>query len=107
MQYQQYKAYLKSPEWKAKKEKFYNSRLYKKLRENGGWKCYCCEENNKSLDMHHRTYKRLGRENISIDLVPVCRECHNTIHGMEKTGIQLWEATNHVRRIHRRKKEAI
>jgi predicted HNH restriction endonuclease len=104
MDYKQYKAYLKSAEWKAKKQKFYSSKLYKKLKENGKWKCFCCEEGNKALDMHHRTYKRLGHENISVDLVPVCRDCHNLIHATEKTGVQLWEATNQVRRIHRREK---
>lgn len=107
MNYKEYREYLKSSDWRRKKEKFYSSKLFKKLRSNGKWKCFCCEEGDKALDMHHRTYKRLGKEKISVDLVPVCRQCHEEIHKFEKNGIQLWEATNHVRRIHRRKKRKI
>lgn len=107
MNYKEYREYLKSLEWRKKKEQFYGSKLFKKLKKDKKWICFCCEEENKPLDMHHRTYKRLGAENISVDLVPVCRQCHEDIHKAEKDGIQLWEATNHVRRNYRRKKRKI
>lgn len=38
--------------------------------------CYSADE----LEVHHRTYDRLGDEFIS-DLVPLCRLCHKRHHG--------------------------
>ena len=29
--------------------------------------------------LHHRTYSRLGRENL-LDLLPLCRDCHELTH---------------------------
>jgi YgiT-type zinc finger domain-containing protein len=87
--------------WKEKKRQYYSSKLYKTLRHNNkGWVCYCCGADNKRLDLHHRTYKRLGEENIAVDLVPVCRECHEKIHDYFKNNpVSLWLATKRVRKI--------
>ena len=98
MDYMNYYDYIKSEKWQQKRKEYYSSNLYKNLKGSGKWNCYCCECNNKPLDLHHRTYKRLGNENISIDLIPVCRNCHDKIHKLEKGGIQLWEATKKIRR---------
>jgi 5-methylcytosine-specific restriction endonuclease McrA len=30
-------------------------------------------------DLHHRSYRRLGRE-LDRDLIPLCRRCHSALH---------------------------
>ena len=97
----QYYEYIKSDLWKEKRKQYYSSKLYKTLRQNNkGWVCYCCGVDNKPLDLHHRTYKRLGEENIAVDLVPVCRECHNKIHIFHKSNpVSLWTATKKMRNV--------
>lgn len=102
-----YYQYIKSEEWQQVRRKFYSSKMYKCLCETGKWSCYCCGVSDKPLDLHHRTYKRLGKENISIDLVPVCRDCHNKIHILEKGGMGLWGATKTVRKKCRRNKKKL
>lgn len=101
----EYYDYIRSDRWKLIKEKYYSSKLYKTLKKNNdGWICYCCTARNKPLDLHHRTYKRLGEENIAVDLVPVCRECHNEIHtAFRLEDISLWKATKKIKKIKRRK----
>jgi hypothetical protein len=43
--------------------------------------CWCGET---KVDLHHVTYKRIGRENLT-DLRPLCRKHHDEIHAV-KTG---------------------
>lgn len=63
-----YDDYLKTPEWKNKAERT-------KAKYDG-----CCALDEKpSVDAHHRTYTRRGRE-LPNDLVPLCRECHAKFH---------------------------
>ena len=90
-----YYDYIRSPMWIEKKKQYYSSKMYKTLRRgNKTWCCYCCLTTDKRLDLHHRTYKRLGEENIAVDLVPVCRECHDKIHDYFKNNpVSLWTAT--------------
>ena len=105
----EYYQYIKSPQWAEKRKQFYSSKLYKTLRQkNKGWCCYCCGIDDRPLDLHHRTYKRLGAENISVDLVPVCRECHDAIHVLHKnSSLSLWSATKKIRqKINRKKKKS-
>ena len=103
-----YYEYIRSEAWQRKRKEFYSSKMYKQLRGSGKWSCYCCARSDISLDLHHRTYKRLGNENIAIDLIPVCRECHTKIHEYEKSGVQLWSATKKVRNqfVRKEKKKA-
>lgn len=42
--------------------------------------CQRCGTASASLDAHHLTYERLGRERPS-DLVAICQECHRREHG--------------------------
>ena len=70
--YNQYLIYLKSNEWKRKKEYFRESKLYK----NG---CHICSS--LPVDIHHKSYKRFKNERLS-DLVALCRSCHNDVHNM-------------------------
>ena len=36
--------------------------------------------------VHHLTYERLGEE-LAIDLISVCWECHGKLHGLEKVNL--------------------
>ena len=42
------------------------------------YKCCVCGNLN-DLEVHHKTYKRLGREKLS-DLVLLCKYCHKELH---------------------------
>ena len=97
-----YLSYIRSLEWAKKKRMFFSSSMWKNNPpgNESGWKCYCCEADNVPLDVHHRSYKRLGRENIAVDLVAVCRLCHEEIHLVGKRDkIDVWKATKKVRKL--------
>ena len=64
-----YGAYLVSPAWYA---------LRAKVRHRDGNKCRACGSG-KQLDVHHRTYARIGNERLA-DLVTLCRSCHKATH---------------------------
>lgn len=70
-----YKEYLQSDHWKAVKEKYY--RAHKR-------ECWVCGST-RQIDLHHRTYKRLGGEHLR-DLVPLCREHHHQFHETHTSG---------------------
>lgn len=62
------KAYLESPEWGLLKRKIYKRDTV----------CLCCGSP-RLLQVHHVTYKRLGKERLS-DLILLCSQCHSTGH---------------------------
>lgn len=67
--YAKYVEYLKSVEWKNKREKVL-------VRDNN----LCQECKNKSAEeVHHKTYDNLYDEPLE-DLISLCRECHTEIH---------------------------
>ena len=70
MKKEQYSVYLKSEHWLEVKAKFY-------LRERNR-RCFVCGDN-RLLNIHHKTYKRIGMEFMS-DLVALCRKCHEGVH---------------------------
>lgn len=65
-----YQEYIGSDEWKAKADA---------ARAGADHRCQVCNSNSVILDVHHRTYERLGRESPS-DLIALCRECHGLFH---------------------------
>lgn len=67
------KDYLQSKEWDT---------LRKQVLALYNYKCGDCDKL-KSLEVHHITYKNWRHENLE-DLIPLCRECHQTRH--DKTG---------------------
>lgn len=67
-----YSVYIRSEAWAAKKAQFRRSRKCKR-------KCWGCGRGDVPLDIHHRTYARLGKEGLQ-DLVELCRECHDLGH---------------------------
>lgn len=70
-----YSEYLKSPEWKAKRQRLYRDR-------NG--RCQDCGKKLKSkYHAHHSTYARVGNEDLG-DLVLLCERCHQERHPDKK-----------------------
>lgn len=60
-----YESYLLSPEWRERRAE--------RIRFAGG-KCeVCCSP--ERLEVHHRTYERLGAE-LMTDLLVLCADCH-------------------------------
>lgn len=66
-----YAQYIKSRVWKERS---------KKAKAATGNRCAKCGRQ-ASLDTHHKTYSRLGREKDS-DLIVLCRRCHALAHGI-------------------------
>jgi 5-methylcytosine-specific restriction endonuclease McrA len=64
-----YEEYLQSPEWRIRAED---------AKHRGRWECALCASH-ENLEVHHRTYVRLGRE-LPSDLVVLCRRCHRRHH---------------------------
>lgn len=63
-----YRLYLKTQHWK---------RIRALALDRYGDSCVLC--NQRPVDVHHRTYERLGRERLD-DLVVLCDPCHATYH---------------------------
>jgi 5-methylcytosine-specific restriction endonuclease McrA len=42
------------------------------------WEC-----DNEQLEVHHKTYKRFGNEDMN-DLITLCRECHELVTSIER-----------------------
>ena len=65
-----YRSYLRTPEWRQ-------ARAEALLR--AGYACSLDVSHTANLDVHHRTYERLGAE-LATDLVVLCRSCHQMYH---------------------------
>ena len=64
-----YSEYLLSKEWRDKRVQAF--RFF-------GKNCLVC--GGSATTIHHKTYKRIFRELVEEDLMPVCEECHAKIH---------------------------
>ncbi len=71
-----YEEYLRTPYWKRRREE--------KLQA-VGHRCQLCNRGSGTLDVHHRTYERLGEER-DVDLTVLCRACHDTFHEHRRLG---------------------
>lgn len=67
-----YQAYLKSPEWKDRRE-----RVMKRC----GGICEGCGDNC-AVHVHHQTYRHFGNEFL-FELLGLCEECHERLHEEE------------------------
>ena len=74
-----YPAYLRSPIWTF---------TALAAKERADWRCSRCCRKNRPLEVHHKTYDRLGRERPD-DLVVLCEDCHARIHGRIRVRPQL------------------
>ncbi len=67
-----YQAYLKSDEWKAKRNE---------VMRMAGYKCRKCGA--RATQVHHETYARIYNEKLT-DLTALCSDCHRKIHHDKK-----------------------
>lgn len=94
--FRRYVDYLASPHWLDVKDRWKASNMFK------GWCCHsvgCVSD--QRLSLHHWTYERLGREELT-DLILVCENCHSHIHSLERGGMTLEDATRRVTKQHLR-----
>lgn len=75
--YKSYQEYLSSAHWREIRKRYWASKL------NPNKWCAGCRRKDVPLQLHHRTYKRIGNERLT-DLVAVCGTCHLAIHAREK-----------------------
>ena len=86
-----YQSYLRSPHWKDLRRRFFKSKLFR-------GRCDVCGNPDVRLSVHHKTYKRLGREWL-MDLMAVCDGCHGKVHEAHSVGgMTLWTASKRTRR---------
>ena len=71
----EYIEYLKSDEWQEKREYFM---------ESVEWICSKCGE--KATQIHHLKYDNIGNEELDVDVIALCTDCHNEIHGKDEYG---------------------
>ena len=75
-----YERYLKSDHWECVRTRCISR-----------WKTCCLCNSSEDLQVHHRTYKRLGAE-LDEDVVLLCDDCHARHHGKpSKKELQLKE----------------
>lgn len=67
-----YEEYIKSPGWKE---------LADHLKKEAGNRCQVCN-NGGRLNVHHRSYNRLGKDGEIDDLIVLCESCHRKFHGV-------------------------
>lgn len=65
-----YTEYLTSDAWR---------RLAGEAKARAGYECILCASSS-HLEVHHRTYARIGRERLE-DLIVLCWQCHRRHHG--------------------------
>jgi hypothetical protein len=86
-----YQHYLKSSHWRALRQRFFKSKMFHGC-------CEVCGNPNTQLSVHHKTYKRLGREWL-MDLMAVCDDCHGKTHQAHSIDkMSLWTASRRTRR---------
>jgi len=71
-----YKEYMFSEHWKLKKQEYKNSEFYKGC-------CEICKQKNVILDLHHKSYKNIGKEKLE-ELSQLCKKCHSVVHKLGK-----------------------
>jgi 5-methylcytosine-specific restriction endonuclease McrA len=64
-----YQEYLASPEWQGTRDDALHQAKHR---------CHICNSRHQ-LEVHHRTYERIGRERPD-DLTVLCRPCHALFH---------------------------
>lgn len=69
-----YAAYIQTPEWAVRRRQ----RL-----AIDGHKCAACKRA-ELLHVHHKTYDRLGAEDVRRDLITLCEVCHSFVHARHR-----------------------
>lgn len=92
-----YTDYLKSEHWQDLRRRYWASKLHDRT-------CYACHAGSKPLEVHHKTYKRIGHERLN-DLCLLCRDCHQSAHDWDKQEKQrtgrshLFGAARHIKKV--------
>jgi hypothetical protein len=82
-----YRCYLESDHWRALRVAYMAA----------GLPCRCLACLSPRFQLHHRTYTRLGREQLG-DLIPLCGECHTKVHEYERAHRTTIQATHKILR---------
>lgn len=92
-----YQQYLQTDHWKSIRSKYYRSKL--PIRVENVIVCNVCKKQ-KRLNLHHKTYKRLGQEKLH-DFILLCKDCHNLTHLVAKKirNVGLWKAHKHIKKL--------
>lgn len=69
-----YREYINSDQWRAKRMQYLRWRFGYKAR----WHCENCPSQ-EPIEVHHKTYEHLGDEQM-IELIALCRSCHSIAH---------------------------
>ena len=72
--------YLKSEDWKERR---------KQLMEEADYTCGECGA--KATQLHHLNYEHLGEEELEIDIVALCKDCHKELHNKNEDGYGEWK----------------
>lgn len=70
-----YRAYLESEHWSRFRTRYFL--------DHDPVKCFVCDAHTGNLNLHHLTYRRLGRERQA-DVVALCFDCHRFAHYLAK-----------------------
>ena len=69
---EKYITYLRSEDWKLRR---------KELMKEANYNCSECGD--KAVELHHLKYDNLGFEILGIDVIALCKRCHEDIHLMK------------------------
>lgn len=84
--FNRYAEYLRSPHWQETRSRFYAGARVALMRKHFGRPvCQFCLCGDRQLELHHRTYARMGAERLS-DLVLLCGDCHEKCHQTARRG---------------------
>jgi 5-methylcytosine-specific restriction endonuclease McrA len=85
-----YRLYLRSEHWATTRDTALKAASYRCAR------CGAVRSRSVRLNVHHRTYERLGAEQPG-DLEVLCRTCHEGEHGIPPARVvNNWEHISHV-----------
>jgi 5-methylcytosine-specific restriction endonuclease McrA len=65
---------------RIRKEPKLYARLRREILERDGWRCQKCGSS-RNLDVHHRIRRSALGDDLETNLITLCRECHQILHG--------------------------
>jgi hypothetical protein len=92
-----YQQYLASEHWQDVRRRYWACKLHDRT-------CFACHKGDRPLEVHHKTYKRMGAERLH-DLCLLCRDCHQSTHDyvkktLKETGrSKLFGAAKHIKKV--------
>jgi hypothetical protein len=95
--YESYREYLYSDAWRNVRERYRASAHPEPGYRTTGLPQTCTVCHDENVDLHHKTYKRLGEERLT-DLVPLCRLHHDQLHADK---LDPWTGPATLRQLHR------